>query len=779
MAPSTPTPAPQAQQTPDNRPPQDNKDRMETDDEEDDDDDEEEIIAPSSHEEEVKKLKKKLKFLSQQHNELLKGARNDSTVNQVKFGTLEKQVNNLMQLAKDLGKATENNTRTYREHIENTSALMATGKDPGEILRPRQPEPYNGDADKLQGFLTSLRNYQLYYPAQFSTDELKIRHATGFLKDKALRWFEPIIRDYVNNPPEKRKRETRFVYENYGNFEKELRDAFGLVDEKRLAEISIRKLKQRTAASTYAAEYRYQASRLDWNEEAHMSQYYLGLKPEVKDALVNIRPKPTGFNELVAISVEIDDQQYERRRERQAEKQGITDRTQWTKKFPRANQGRPRQVDTSYGTHAGPMTLGAIQKDMSKITCFNCNEKGHMRHKCPHPRQTQNKYQGKKEWGTTNTGRTQPARTLGMTRSGYDGTYQEKTEERIPEYIQQLQEQKKELQDKLDYFHGQNIRKRENEKLRIERLSEEKKEDHRIKARQAMREKRENPEFKAKENKKARERRQKTHETKTLGIFHKGTSTTITPDIWNLRDPTENKGQWSKEQVYYTMEAKTRSDTMADAPICVRMQTLKQVEDPTNPVPTIQEEQDAIRYPSNKEHYKIAWISCTRHYCDMHRSIKTKHDCFPVPTEDHQTANAYRRVEFIGYAPTKYLRQYEVVQFSSDFFAKNKEYHKIMKRSEINQWRKQISTSNGTCPENEEDREHDQYLRSEIEKYDKKEPKNYTQYSSDEVDYLHDHNGSTETDYHDWHDKEACEISECNCKNKDLEQMSKNVNRYL
>jgi hypothetical protein len=99
--------------------------------------------------------------------------------------TLNGKIAELTGIAEGLGKQAETSQRLYKEYIEHTAALAATGKDPGEILRPRQPDPYGGEPEKLQGFLTSLRSYQMYYPIQFNTDELRVRHAMSFLKDKA------------------------------------------------------------------------------------------------------------------------------------------------------------------------------------------------------------------------------------------------------------------------------------------------------------------------------------------------------------------------------------------------------------------------------------------------------------------------------------------------------------------------------------------------------------------------------------------------------------------
>ncbi|EXL40782.1 hypothetical protein FOCG_16726 [Fusarium oxysporum f. sp. radicis-lycopersici 26381] len=398
------------------------------------DEEEEEIqsppIHPNSHEDEVKKLKKRLRDLGKQHDTLLDNAKNNAKIAQNRIEVLEKKVADLAEIADSLGKTAENSQKLYKEHIEHTAALAATGKDPGEILRPRQPDSFNGDADKLQGFLTSLRSYQMYYPIQFTTEELRVRHGMGFLKDKALRMMEPIIRDYVNNPPNERKQMTKYVYEKYEHFESELRNAFGIMDEKRMAEMKIRQLKQRGSAADYLAEYRYQAAKLNWGEEAHMAQVYLGLKSEVKDAMVNIRPKPKDLNELASIAVEIDNQQYERRKEKQAEKHGGSYNPRWNTKQQNANQGRKRHVDTQHGTEPGPMVLGATQRDnnrkprdMSKVKCYNCNRFGHMANICPEPKKPRDPNRGKQILGATNEQDPQMAiktQVLGMTRSAYD-----------------------------------------------------------------------------------------------------------------------------------------------------------------------------------------------------------------------------------------------------------------------------------------------------------------------------------------------------------------------
>ncbi|UZP43480.1 hypothetical protein NXS19_011292 [Fusarium pseudograminearum] len=233
----------------------------------------------------------------------------NSEVAKNKIEELEEKVSNIANLAENLGKEAEKSQQLYKEHIEYTAALAATGKDPGEILKLRQPDPYGGQPERLRGFLTNLRSYQMYYPIQFSSDEARVRHGLSLLEDKAERLMEPIVRDFVMNPPHKRAEMTKYVYEKYEHFESELTNAFGMMNEKREAEMKIRKLVQKGSAASYLSEYRYQAAKLDWNEAAHMDQVYHGLKPEIKDAMVYLREKPQNLNDLAKIAVDIDNQQ--------------------------------------------------------------------------------------------------------------------------------------------------------------------------------------------------------------------------------------------------------------------------------------------------------------------------------------------------------------------------------------------------------------------------------------------------------------------------------------
>ena len=91
----------------------------------------------------------------------------------------------------------------------------------------------------------------------------------SFLKEDALTWFEPIMRDFIENDKEDWDEDIKKFCEDYNEFEQALKEAFGNPDEEREAERRLQNLRQTKAASTYAAKFRQLTSKLDWDLEPY------------------------------------------------------------------------------------------------------------------------------------------------------------------------------------------------------------------------------------------------------------------------------------------------------------------------------------------------------------------------------------------------------------------------------------------------------------------------------------------------------------------------------
>ena len=77
-----------------------------------------------------------------------------------------------------------------------------------------------------------MSSYIEHYEARFPTDDVKTRYAASRLTGQAARWFEPTLRDYIINETKNQRSFTRTVFDDYDDFEKELRKVFRDQDKK-------------------------------------------------------------------------------------------------------------------------------------------------------------------------------------------------------------------------------------------------------------------------------------------------------------------------------------------------------------------------------------------------------------------------------------------------------------------------------------------------------------------------------------------------------------------
>lgn len=266
-------------------------------------------------------------------------------------------------------------------------------KPQSERLKMKEPEPFHGERDKIRGFLTQMRAYQRFNIKPTTTEASKVLHAASYLRGQALAWFEPRMRDYLENPGEAKDGETRLMFEDYDEFEKRLKKVFGDTDEERKAERELARLRQTTSVAAYAATFRQVTSNLDWEDEPLIARFYEGLKDDVKDELIKL-DRPEGLTEYIEMAVRIDERLYERRMERSKRTTTIP----WSRstKFQGRTGGRQQQRFTKKANYGDPMELDTTNRSNDKKGgCYQCGKEGHFKRDCP---QAQGEQKWKKPW---------------------------------------------------------------------------------------------------------------------------------------------------------------------------------------------------------------------------------------------------------------------------------------------------------------------------------------------------------------------------------------------
>ena len=172
-------------------------------------------------------------------------------------------------------------------------------------------EHYYGERAKLRFFLTQLKAAFKLQPQKYPDARSKVLYSAMQLRGSAFAWFEPTMTDYLES--ETKEQETVLIFGSFAQFEIAISKVFGTADEERAAARTIHQIKQKGSAAQYYSQFQQVASKLDWDENAKGSAYYVGLKDAVKDQMLEM---PESYKELVDKSIEIDNRLHERRMER-------------------------------------------------------------------------------------------------------------------------------------------------------------------------------------------------------------------------------------------------------------------------------------------------------------------------------------------------------------------------------------------------------------------------------------------------------------------------------
>uniref|UniRef100_A0A674P5X9 Gypsy retrotransposon integrase-like protein 1 n=1 Tax=Takifugu rubripes TaxID=31033 RepID=A0A674P5X9_TAKRU len=197
------------------------------------------------------------------------------------------------------------------------SILLKLGSDPGGAapsepslpLSPRaepnlaSPRVFGGDFDLGKGFLHQCELLFRHQPSRFVSDEAKVGFITSLLADKALSWAIAA----VDLDPR--------LSSDYSAFRREFKAVFEHPTYGEDAASRLLALQQGSrSVAEYTLEFRILAAESRWGETALRSAYRRGLSEAIKDLIV--RDRPSSLNELITLSLQMDERLRERRQER-------------------------------------------------------------------------------------------------------------------------------------------------------------------------------------------------------------------------------------------------------------------------------------------------------------------------------------------------------------------------------------------------------------------------------------------------------------------------------
>ena len=183
------------------------------------------------------------------------------------------------------------------------------------------------------------------------------------LTGQALSWFASLF--------EKRSP----ILSNFETFLEAFVEAFGEHDKAHWATTKIRSLRQVAhSASVYASDFRQLVCDINWDEEALMSQFYWGLRDDVKDLLLSL-PDPQTLNEAISQAVKCDNWLFQRRQDQRSRHQ--TTRHGATMLASSLNshlETEDMQID---GARVRFLTPEEKKRRMEEGLCLYCGEEGH------------------------------------------------------------------------------------------------------------------------------------------------------------------------------------------------------------------------------------------------------------------------------------------------------------------------------------------------------------------------------------------------------------------
>ena len=99
---------------------------------------------------------------------------------------------------------------------------------------------------------------------------------------------------------------TRKLFNTWDGFEEGINQIFGDRDQEFVADIKLRQLRHHDTVANYVAEFQRYLAILQWDDTPARSQFYVGLKDNIKDEIHRLPKRPESLDEMIEKALHFD-----------------------------------------------------------------------------------------------------------------------------------------------------------------------------------------------------------------------------------------------------------------------------------------------------------------------------------------------------------------------------------------------------------------------------------------------------------------------------------------
>lgn len=230
----------------------------------------------------------------------------------------------------------------------------------------RPSEHYDGDPDQCGGFLLQCHLSFMRSPSLFPTPVSKITYLVSALKGKALCWSHAFLQSH--------SMETL----TYETFLQEFKRVFQLPLQQEAGKRLLTLKQGLKTVADHSIDFRIMAERTGWNELALQGTFLNSLSKTIRDKLATC-DEPQSLDELINLSIRIDNRLRERRNERMSSYRPWTPTIHVTSEGPSAEHPLPETMQAGRGRLSPEERL----RRFGTRVCIYCGKKGHFLANCP------------------------------------------------------------------------------------------------------------------------------------------------------------------------------------------------------------------------------------------------------------------------------------------------------------------------------------------------------------------------------------------------------------